>query len=63
MSATIYVANDGNWGGAEPGEFVILYGINNAGLHQLGETTDAGRWELAQQWALEQEEENEEHDA
>jgi hypothetical protein len=55
MSATIYVANDGNWGGAEPDEFVILYGVNNAGLNQLGEATDDERWELAQEWAAEQE--------
>ena len=57
MSATIYVASDGNWGSAEPNEVVILYGITDAGLNALENTTDAERWELAQQWALEQAEE------
>jgi len=60
MSATIYVASDGNWGSAEPGELAILYGVNNAGLDALKNTTDTERWELAQQWALEQALEEEE---
>ena len=58
MSATVYVARDGNWGSAEPGEFVVLYGINSAGLDRLSETTDAERWELAEAWAAEQEQED-----
>jgi hypothetical protein len=59
MSATIYVASDGNWGSAEPGELVVLYNVTNAGIEQLDDGTDADRWDLAQQWAAEQEEEEE----
>jgi hypothetical protein len=59
MSATIYVASDGNWGSAEPGEFVVLYNVTNAGIEQLDGGTDSDRWELAQQWAAEQEGEEE----
>lgn len=59
MSATIYVAADGNWGGAEPGELVILHGINAAGLDMLDNTTDDERWELACRWAQEEQEEEE----
>jgi hypothetical protein len=56
MSATIYVAADGNYGSAEPGELVILYGMTAAGIDALENTTDAERWELASKWATEQEE-------
>ena len=58
MSATIYVASDGNWGSAEPGEFVILHNVTEAGIEQLYTTAnDSERWDLAQRWATEQEEE------
>lgn len=59
MSATVYVAADGNWGSAEPGELIVLHGISAAGLDALDNITDTERWELAQQWALEQAEEEE----
>ena len=63
MSATIYVASDGNWGSAEPGECVILYNVTNAGINLFDTTAnDSERWELAQQWALEQALEEEEYE-
>ena len=55
MSATIYVAEDGNWGSAEPGELVVLYNVTSAGIEQLSNASDSERWELAQEWAAEQE--------
>jgi hypothetical protein len=58
MSATIYVAADGSWGSAEPGELVVLYNVTNAGIEQLSNASDSERWELAQDhWEAEQEEE------
>jgi len=58
MSATIYVAGDGNWGSAEPGELVVLYNVTNAGIEQLSNASDSERWDLAQQWETEQEEDD-----
>jgi len=60
MSATIYVAEDGNWGSAEPGEFVILYNVNSMSIEQLGQGNDEDRWALAKKLAEEQLEEEDE---
>jgi len=57
MSATIYVAADGSWGSAEPGELVVIHNVTAAGIEQLDTVSDSERWELAQQWETEQEEE------
>ena len=62
MSATIYVAGDGNWGSAEPGELVVLYNVTNAGIEQLSYASDSERWDLAQQWEAEQALEEEEYE-
>jgi len=58
MGASIWVASDGSWGSGEPGEFVVLHGISSHGIIKLDEATDAERWELAQTWAIEQEQED-----
>lgn len=57
MTVSVYVASDGNWGSGEPDEFVVLHNITLGGVEQLAEASDSGRWALAQQWALEQNEE------